>query len=278
MRDRSLEVLQRFVADAIAGNLAVEARPDLATGASRLLAPGERRLDAPGQLEIYREQFWIRHLSNLEEDFPTLAWVVGATAFREMAIAYLMSHPPSTWNLQQLGAKVPAFLSQHAVIGGDSLAIDACRLDWAFMEAFDAPDSVPLDLQALTTAPEDAWPHAQIELHPAVRRLVLAHPAHELREAVKSGDARERPSATRTHLVVWRDLRCFLHAAPIEPMAFDLLDELARGAPLGAACEAVAGAHATAGGPELGARVGAWFQHWTAAGWVSAVRLSGRVG
>ena len=278
MRDRSLEALQRFVADAIVGDLGVDARPDLATGASRLLAPGQRRLDAPGRLEVYREQFWIRHLSNLEEDFPTLAWVVGATAFRKMAIAYLMSHPPSTWNLQQLGANLPAFLSQHAVVGGDSLAIDACRLDWAFMEAFDAPDAAPLDLRALATAPEESWPNAQIELHPAVRRLVLLHPVHELREAVKSGGARERSSATKTRLVVWRDLRCFLHAAPIEPLAFDLLDELARGTLLGAACEAVAGAHGTAEGPELGARVGAWFQHWTTAGWVSAVRLSGRVG
>ncbi len=273
MGDRSLDALQRFIADAIGGDLTIGARADLAARASALLAPGERRLDAAGRLEVYREQFWLRHLSNLADDFPTLSWVVGATTFREIAIAYLKCHPPRTWNLQRLGADLPVFLSTWAPWSDDALALDACRLDWAFMEAFDAPDAGPLDLRAFAGAPEDAWPTARIDLHPAVRRLVLTHPAHELREAAKRGDARERPAAATTRVVVWRDPRCFLQAVAVEPMAFELLCELAAGVELGPACEAVAGAHADAGGANLDAQVGAWFQRWTAAGWVSAVRL-----
>ncbi len=272
--NHSLDDLQRFIADAVAGDRAVEARPEL-TRASELLAPGERRLDAAGRLEVYREQYWLRHLSNLGDDFPTLAWVVGVAAFREIGVAYLKAHPPRTWDLQRLGADLPAFISQRAPWSDDPLTLDAGRLDWAFMEAFDAPDAGPLDLQPLANASEDAWTSARVELHPAVRRLTVAHPVHDLREAVKRGDARGRPLAAATHVVVWRDARCFLHAASIEPMAFELLGELAGGTPLGVACEAVAGARQGAGGADLGARVGAWFQSWTAAGWVSAVRLSG---
>jgi hypothetical protein len=275
MGDRSLEALQRFVADAVAGELAIESRPDLVVRANALLAPGEGRLDAAGRLGVYREQFWLRHLSSLGEDFPTLAWVTGAAPFREILLAYLKSHPPRMWNLQRLGAELPAFLSQHAPWRDDSLALDACRLDWAFMEAFDAPDARPLDLQALATAPEDAWPTARIELHPALRLLVLGHPAHELREAVKRGEAHARPSGVTTRLVVWRDAMCSLRATPVEALAFDLLGELARGVPLGLACATVASAEVSAEGDDFGARVGAWFQQWTAIGWVSAVRLSG---
>jgi len=275
MGDRSLDDLQRFIADAIGGSRAVGARPEVTTRASTVVAPGVRGLDAAGRLEIYREQFWLRHLSNLGDDFPTLAWVTGAAAFREIAAAYLGRHPPGTWNLQKLGADLPSFLSDLAPWNHDALVLDAARLDWAFMEAFDAADAGPLDLQALASAPGDAWSAARIELHPALRRLVLAHPAHELREAVLRGDAPARPSAAISRVVVWRDSRCLLHAAAVEPMAFELLGALAGGAPLGPACEAIAGSRADTEGAELGRQVGAWFQRWTASGWVSAVRLSG---
>jgi hypothetical protein len=278
MGDSSLAALQRLIAEAISGDANVGSRVELAARTGSLLAPGERRLDAADRLEIYREQFWLRHLSNLGDDFPTLAWVVGGAVFREIAVAYLKHHPPRTWNLQRLGADLPPFVSTRAPCGDDPLAVDACQLDWAFMEAFDAPDAGPLDLRALAGAPEEAWPTARIELHPSLRRLVLTHPAHELREAVKRGDAHARPMATTTRVVVWRDPSCVLHAAAVEPMAFALLGELAGGAPLGAACEATALAHGAEAGADLGAQVGTWFQRWTAAGWVSAVRLSGGAG
>jgi hypothetical protein len=271
MGDLSLEALQRLLVDAIRSDEKVASRPDLATSANRLVASGAA-LDAAARLEIYREQFWLRHLSNLSEDFPTLAWVVGAAAFREIAIAYLKSHPPRSWDLQRLGAALPTFVAQLGPWSDDSLVRDAAVLDWAFMEAFDAPDAGPLDLQALAGAPQDAWPSTRFTLHPSVRRVILGHPAHELRDAVRRGEARDRPAAGTTPVVVWRDPRCFLHATAVEPMAFELLGELARGASLGAACESVASAHAH-GGADLGEQVGTWFQRWTAEGWVSAVHL-----
>lgn len=272
MGERSLEALQCFLADAIRSDREIASRPDLAAGAKSLLAPGVRPLDASARLEIYREQYWVRHLSNLGDDFPTLAWVVGTGAFREIAVAYLKSHSPRTWDLQRLGASLPTFLKQLAPWSADSLALDAAFLDWAFMEAFDAPDAGPLDLRALAEAPQDAWPSIRIQLHPSLRRILLDHPAHELRDAVRRGEARERPAAATTPVVVWRDPRCFLHAAAEEPMAFELLGALAEGAPLGAACESVASAHPEEG-TDLGEQLGTWFQRWTAEGWVSAVHI-----
>lgn len=273
MRDRSLTALQRFITDALRREGAVVDGSTFASEVTDFLVPSARGLDAAARLEIYREQFWLRHHSNLCDDFPTLRWCVGAAGFREIVSGYLGSHPPRTWNLQRLGADLPMYLSARAPWRDDALALDAVRLDWAFMEAFDAPDAGPLNLQALTGAPEEAWPLARIALHPSIRRLRLAYPVHELREAVKRGDAAERPPPAVTHGVVWRDAACVLHAASIEPEAFALLSELARGTPLGAACEAVARAHGSADTQELGARVGEWFQRWTASGWVSAVHL-----
>jgi hypothetical protein len=270
--DRSLDALQRFVAGAIGGEPEIGSRPEVTAHASDLIARGARGLDASARLEIYREQFWLRHLSNLGDDFPTLQWVVGPTAFRGIAASYLKAHPPRTWHLQRLGAALPSFLSQLAPWSADSLALDAARVDWAFMEVFDAPDGGPLDLRAFAATPEDAWPAARIELHPAVRRVALTHPAHELRDAVKRGQAPERPAIAATCVVIWRDSRYFLQATAIEPLAFELLGELSAGTPLGPACEAVAAAHAGESAP-VSEQLGAWFQRWTAEGWISAVRI-----
>ncbi len=269
MRD-DLIALQRFFSDA------VRADAPLAAGLSDdLFAPGARGLSPAERLEIYREQYWLRHLANLRDDFPTVAWLTGEDEFRRVARLYLAAHPPRTWDLQRLGADFPAFAGGASAWRGDALVLDACRLDWAFMEAFDAPDTGPLDLRDAAGAPEDAWPAARIEFHPSLRRLSLAHEVHVLRDGLRadlaSGRSPERPAARRAHVVVWRTPTNVLRAVSVDPNAFRLLEELAAGRPLGEACEAVVAGQSE--GADISARVGAWFQAWARDGWVSALRL-----
>ena len=144
--------------------------------AEQLLVPSKRGQSVASRLNVYREQYWLRHLANLTDDYPTLAWVVGAEGFRELVTGYLAAFPPRTWNLQRLGADVPAYVADRAPWKRDPLAVDASVLDWAFMEAFDAPDAAPLDLRALVNATAEAWTQARIELHPSVQRG-RAHPS-----------------------------------------------------------------------------------------------------
>jgi hypothetical protein len=267
-----LVLLQQFVADALRSDVAVASRSDLVARANELLEASALGMDPASRLEVYREQYWLRHQANLREDFPTVAWLLGEDAFRTLATGYLQTHPPRTWNLQRLGAHLRGYLT-NAPWSRDPLVLDACSLDWAFVEVFDAPDASPLDLQALAGASEDAWTAARVELHPALRTLGLSSPVHELREAVKGGRPTERPAPAATRLAVWRDHANFLHATPLEAAAFELLERLATGEPLGRACEAVASGRGDPDGDALGAQVGQWFQQWTARGWVSSVRL-----
>jgi hypothetical protein len=267
--DRHLADVQRRVTDAVQ-------RPSSPTAdaprAEELLLPSARGMTPAQRLDVYREQFWSRHLASLADDYPTLTWVIGgAGSFRDLAADYLRARPPSTWDLQRLGADLPAFVAGHARWRDEPLARDAARVDWAFMEAFDAADAPPFDPRVLASTPEDAWPGARVALHPSLRFLALGSPVHELRDALKRGAPVTRPAAAITHAVVWRDPSCFLHAASVEPLAFELLVALSGGAPLGEACEAVARAGA-ADVTELGDKLGAWFQHWTASAWISAVR------
>lgn len=273
---RSLEALQRFVAGAVRAPSAIGDDAALTVGAEALVLPGPRGAAPADRLEVYREQFWLRHLHSLGEDYPTLAWAIGgAHAFEDLARQYLRAHPPDTWDLRKLGAELPAFVAGHARWAGDPLACDAARLDWTFMEAFDAPDAAPLDLRVLASTPEDAWPRARLELHPSLRLLRLNHPAHDLREALRRGEAPERPEPRPATVIVWRDATCWLRAVAVEPLAFELLAALAGGSALGEACEAAARMRQGSDASALERQLGGWFQQWTASGWISAVRVDG---
>ncbi len=274
MGERDLADLQRFVSDAVRGTTVVRGDPALLATAETLISPSPRGMTSHERLEVYREQFWLRHLASIDEDFPTLTWVLGGhDAFRELATEYLRACPPRTWDLQRLGVDLPAYLAGHPRWADDALACDAARLDWAFMEAFDAPDSPPFDARVLASTPEDAWPSARIDLHASLRLLSLGHPVHELRDSLREGAAIERPRPSPTHLVVHRDAGCFLRVVAVEPLAFELLETLRGGAPLGEACEATA--RTSQRDPqEIGERLGGWFQQWTAGGWIRGVRIA----
>ena len=246
MGQSELSALQKLVAEAALRERPLrddDAMAKRATSAIRESA----RLSSVDQLDIYREQFWARHVHSLEDDFAIARHFIGETAFFELA-------------------------ATRAPFVDDAMLREAMRLDWAFMEAFDAPRGTPFDPSSIAGATEDAWPRATIVFDPSVRPLALGWPLHEIRAAIRQGESPARPPPRACFVVVFRGPES-LHYAEIEPMAFALLEALRGGAELGAACEAVAKAHGVADADELGPKVGAWFQEWTANGWVSAVRV-----
>ena len=195
------------------------------------------------RLEVYREQFWIRHLASLDEDFPTLTWVLGGRdAFRALAIGVPRRHSRPVHGTSSGWARTfPASSQTTRVCSDDALARDAVRLDWAFMEAFDAPDSPPFDARVLASTPEDAWPTARIDLHASLRLLALAYPVHELRDAVqrRRGGRAPRVASRRTSPSIATP-RASSAPVAVEPLAFELLEALRAGTALGEACEAAA--------------------------------------
>jgi hypothetical protein len=269
-----LALLQRLLVDAVRIPSPIPADDDFARGAEALIKRSPRGMTPAERLEVYREQFWLRHWTNLEDDYPTLIWALGGSdAFRALVVQYLHAHPPRTWNLQELGADLPRYLAGHDVWRGDELVRDAARLDWAFVEAFDAPDAPPLDARLLASTPEDSWPSARVSFHPSVRPLELNFPLHELRDSLKRGDTLVRPARAVARVLVLRDQACFLHAIGIDREAYDLLVSLRDGETLGAACEKLSRALPSGESAALGERVGTWFQGWTARGLISSVRF-----
>lgn len=235
------------------------------------IASGNDRLSPVEQVDIYREQFFLRHVDALREDFRSLEHLLGDDAFEELARAYLAACPPTSYTLRDLGVAMDAFVRTHEPWSKDPFVADLARTEWAFVDAFDGPNSPPFDPSMLGTATEEQWPGARIVLQAAMRRVVLAHPAHEYRASVKAEESPSRPEAKPTWLVVFRGKEN-LQYIDIENDAFELLEELAKGTPLGEACERAAKASNVA--PEsFEAKLGQWFQEWTTFGWISRVQF-----
>lgn len=260
----SLADVQRALADA----LLAERTPDEEAAGS--IAAGSERLTPAMQLEIYREQYWLRHRDVLHEDFRSLSHLLG-DGFDALAKAYLQAFPPRSFSLRDLGEQLPRFVSEVSPWSDDALVAELARVEWAFVEAFDAPSAPALELASLAAIEEDAWPSCRVVLQPSLRRLSLLHAAHDYRLAVRRGEAPAKPvpAQARVYVVVFRgpvSLQCL----ELEPSAHALLDELARGAPLGDACERVASRSGIAESA-FEANVAAWFHEWTALGWLSRV-------
>ncbi|HEX4005334.1 MAG TPA: DNA-binding domain-containing protein [Acidobacteriaceae bacterium] len=155
------------------------------------------------RLEIYNRQYWFRVIDALSEDFPALSAVVGAKRFEALVVAYLHDNPSTSFTLRNLGRNLPAWVERHPEFTGrrHDLAVDAARLEWACVEAFDGAGLPPLtESEALRASSATVFalqPHLQIlQLRFPVDEMVLA--VHHSKPAIDivSGAAtmRKRPA------------------------------------------------------------------------------------
>jgi hypothetical protein len=232
---------------------------------AQTLATGNARMTPVDQLEVYREQFLLRHIGSLREDFPTLEHLLGAKKFEEMCGEYLRAMTPASFALRDASDRMASFLETTPPYRDDALLADCANVEWAFIEAFDAADVPPLDASVLASIDEDAWDRAKIIFHPSVRFLDLKTPAHTFRSAVRSNEKPTRPKAASACVVTFRGADA-LRYLEVEPAAFALLAALSRGAMLGEAGEEAVKLDA-----DVGEKIGGWFQMWTANGWIAKI-------
>ena len=232
---------------------------------------GNSRLTPAEQVDIYRRQYWLRHLDALADDYPGVAHLLGEDGVDAFLRAYLVAHPPRHKSLRDLGSDIVAFSQVHAFPATlRDVAIEMVAYEHAFIDMFDGAEPPPLDPQKITSMPEDAWERARIVIHPLLVRRQVRFAVHRLRLEAKAADAAPRtepPIEAPTNLVLFRDDNR-IRFEELDGTAFALLDALARGEALGPACEQVAATLDAEAAEQLGAQVGQWFQEWTARRWI----------
>ena len=221
-------------------------------------------------MEIYREQFWLRHTSSLVEDFPGLSGILGQDEWQKLAEKYLTEVVSDSYTLRDLGARLPEVIERASWLPHQALCLDMARLELAYIEVFDARDTPPLAPERLASIPEDSFAEARLLIAPSVRLLSVRYPVGHLRRKLRAnGDEPVSiPDENPQQLVVYR-LERQLWDMPVSKVAFTFLAGLAGGKTLGAAAELAASSPEAEA--ELSASIGPWLQEWTAKGLVSDV-------
>lgn len=253
-----LAELQRWMADKLRARRDVSGDPATVAEA-RAHFTGNDRVAPVEQLEIYREQFWLRHTSSLVEDFPGLGGVLGQADWERLAEEYLEAVAPTSFSLRDLGDRMPEFVERAAWLPHRELCRDMARLEWRYIEIFDAADAPPLDAERLASVPASAWEQARMVMSPALRLLRVEYPVADLRRALREATAPVAiPERAPQRLVLYRvDGNLFDKALDDAP--FTLLEALADGQSLEEAAERVTAADAP---------VSAWFADWASLGWI----------
>jgi hypothetical protein len=226
----SLEEIQREMARAVMTPLTAEEemRSEAPDGrsmehvAASFIAPNSK-LSSFERLEIYNRQYWFRILNALAEDFPALRSVIGGRAFDAMSVAYLSVYPSKSFTLRNLGSKLPEWLEKNPHFAGRraSFAQDVARIEWAFVEAFDAAEREPLTLEQISTLDGSSHlalqPHLQlIELEYPVDDLVLNLHKAEKRQATEAGLKHEEDDHAPAKLPVLRRKPTWLAAHRVD--------------------------------------------------------------
>jgi hypothetical protein len=234
---------------------------------------GSSTLNPVQQLEVYREQYWLRHTGSLVEDFPGLSGILGQRDWERLVEGYLDQYPPEQFSLRDLGAHLASYVEEQVWLERQDLCRDMAALEWAYIECFDAPEAEPLKPAELQQIAPEAWPSARCVLHPALRLVRVDHPVTELRRALKrsqhEGGTVSYPDKKQENLVVHRRERD-VEVARVSIAAFALLEGFAADVPLLEAVDRVV-ARGLVAEAELGPWLTPTLRDWAANGWVTRV-------
>lgn len=174
-----------------------------------------------------------------------------------------------TLAMTALGGALPRFVAETAPCKDDPLVADLAGAEWAFIEAFDGPDAPRLDMAQVATVKEEDWLRARLVVHPSAQLLSLAYPSADYRAAARRDEHPTRASADEPGRLPGRrgpalhGRRARRVRAPVRARARDAARRSVRARDRGVGTNA----------PELEAKLGPWFQHWTQRGWIVRVDL-----
>jgi hypothetical protein len=251
----SLRELQRLMAAQILG---ADPSPPAALG-RWLAVPDDSR--ASDRLAVYVEGYPARLHDALAEQFPAVARLVGAARFHALVHRYLRAAGLRSYNLNEAGAEMSAFLRADALGAELPFLADLAELEWAVVRAFHATDEPALAPAQLAAIDPAALLAGAVRFQPSVAVRESPWPIHALWEARDAAPGAIDIDLATGERVLVRRAGFAVACTPIDAGRAAALHALLAGHPLGDVAE-------RADDPPA---VIAWLGEWLAAGLVVEV-------
>jgi hypothetical protein len=147
-------------------------------------------LSADDRLSIYANAYRARSIEALSTDYPALCRMLGDADFASLCERYVRAFPSRSFTLRDFGASLSRHVAGDDAVANRAFMSELAAVEWAFVDAFDAPDAPTADARAMAGwAPED-WPDLEIDVHPSVRWLDLEWNSLEIWKAVTTDGER----------------------------------------------------------------------------------------
>lgn len=240
------------------------------------------RLTSLERLEIYNRQYWFRLRACFYADYPGLHAILGDKKFSRFTDAYLAKYPSRSFTVRNLGSRLAEFIKAAPKLTAphQQLALDAGRLEWAHLEAFDneaRPSLAAGDLAVFDAA------KSRLRLQPYLTLLKLENDIadflieikknaglrNEASNAMEQNRRRQKAHLVRrikrgTNFLAVHRHQDSIYYKRLEPGQFVLLSALEKGATLENACAKLVKLKIPG---DLSATVRQWFADMAALGW-----------
>lgn len=256
MADPKLRQVQSFFWRSIAGEPGeYEFEPGLVAEIepSRTQNPTQR-------LEVYADAYFLRLRDVLAEDFPRAAKLLGGEAFNRLARGYIKAHPSTDPSVRHLGRALADFIRNQD--GVPPWLADLAVLEWARINAFDAPDDESLTVAKLAAIDPGRWPQLRLAPVRSLEILSAAWPVHRIWAAENPEDAEdlEDLKPAQTLLRVWRRTDFSVVHAPMDERESAAMRAMLAGETFGEICQVFADLDEQQAAQEAGALLLRWLE------------------
>ena len=224
-------------------------------------------------MAVYRNNYRSALIDALRATFERTERWVGADAFGRAAAHHVISHPPASWTLDDIGAGFDATCAQ--LFAGDPEVGELAWLEGAMLDVFTAADSVAMDAAGFSAATEEFgeadWAGLRLVFQPGASCCVVRHDLRAIWQHLADEDAagvEVTPLDQPAGCIVWREgeRSTFTMIGALEGHAFTTMQA---GASYGELCDMLSD---DLGVEQAIMQAGQFLGHWLAEGMIAGLR------
>ncbi len=235
---------------------------------SQMVARGP--LSGVERLAVYNQQYWFRLLTVMQEEYPLMERILGVREFNKLVTAYLNVYPSSAPSLRHLSDRFVDFLTSDAAgAHGTAITIQTARLEYLYIQAFDAEELPPLTFATMEEA--EAAMSKPLRFQPHVGFSKTDWALVESRRAIrKDPDIQTiNPEEKAEYWAVFRG-KNGVSSHQLDRLQWPLIQALFAGQPFAEACESVASTMQDCDLEAFSEGIQGWFATWAGLGWFAA--------